>query len=608
MSIPRREIRPLSRPATALLIIGAGACFHLAYSSETFGVMRLLIVGWVVCLAQLSRLKTTRQSFYAGLLAGFICVAPQLTCFWKIFGAAAVVLWIILAFWIGAFTGITHALLERFGLFVAAALLPFIWTGLEYFRSELYYLRFSWLSVGYAFSGEPILPHLFGIYGMGFLAALCGSFFLLRGRFSFIGAGLFAAIVFTALPADKPYRTAAQMRLAGVQMEFPSEREIPAALDSLLAKYPNADVPVLSEYTLDGPVPDSLKNWCRQNHRYLVVGGKDPAPNNNFYDTAFVVGPSGEIVFRQGKSVPIQFFKDGLPAPKQELWNSPWGKVGICVCYDLSYTRVVDRLVKMGAQMIIVPTMDVVDWGKRQHQLHALVAPERAAEYGVPIFRVASSGISQAVDSYGVTVATAPIAGEGQTLFATFDLPPRGWVPVDRFLARIAVGITVAALVVLCIWKKGTRRKDLVETGKGQPDVESFVVPPQQESRKHRSSTRRDFSQAAQVPCDGRRSDAFRRICVLIGHLAAAEDGRSPAQGLNARDLSGNFHPAALLRFAEEREKAGISRANPSRVLGSVTQPFQGWKQFWEWFPGVAPCIPPQPRAECWNPFGVHAE
>ena len=102
---------------------------------------------------------------------------------------------------------------------------------------------------------------------------------------------------------------------------------------------------------------------AERNHRYLVVGGKDPAPKNNYYDTDFVVGPNGDIVFRQGKSVPIQFFKDGLPAPKQELWNSPWGKIGFCVCYDLSYTRVIDPLVKMGAQLIIVPTMDVVDWG-----------------------------------------------------------------------------------------------------------------------------------------------------------------------------------------------------------------------------------------------------
>ena len=79
----------------------------------------------------------------------------------------------------------------------------------------------------------------------------------------------------------------------------------------------------------------------------------------NFYDTAFVVGTNGEVVFKQVKSVPIQFFKDGLPAKEQTVWNSPWGKIGFCVCYDLSYTRVTDELVRQGAQLLIVPTMDV---------------------------------------------------------------------------------------------------------------------------------------------------------------------------------------------------------------------------------------------------------
>ena len=124
-------------------------------------------------------------------------------------------------------------------------------------------------------------------------------------------------------------------------------------------------------------------------------------PGGNFYNTAFVVGPDGTVVFRQVKTVPIQFLKDGLPAPEQKLWDSPWGKIGICICYDLSYTRVTDRLVRLGAQALIVPTMDMMEWGEAQHKLHARVAPVRAAEYGIPIFRLASSGISQCVDRTG---------------------------------------------------------------------------------------------------------------------------------------------------------------------------------------------------------------
>jgi apolipoprotein N-acyltransferase len=148
------------------------------------------------------------------------------------------------------------------------------------------------------------------------------------------------------------------------------------------------------------------------------------------------------VVFRQVKSVPIQFFKDGLPAPDQKVWDSPWGKLGICVCYDLSYTRVVDRLAQLGAEGIVVPTMDVAEWGGRQHQLHTRIAPVRAAEYGVPIFRVCSSGISQLVDRAGGVIASAPFPGEFATISGNLRLERRGTLPVDRVIAPISTLLT----------------------------------------------------------------------------------------------------------------------------------------------------------------------
>jgi apolipoprotein N-acyltransferase len=245
------------------------------------------------------------------------------------------------------------------------------------------------------------------------------------------------------------------LSIVGVQMEFPPQNAIPKMLDQALAKNTNAPIFVLSEYTLDGPVPDSLKNWCREHSRYLVVGGEDPAGTSNYYNTAFVVGTNGDIVFKQAKSVPIQFFKDGLPAQEQKVWNSPWGKIGICICYDLSYTRVTDELVRQGAQLLIVPTMDVEDWGRHQHELHSRVAPVRAAEYGIPIFRVASSGISQAVTGGGNVVAQTRIPGGGEIFSAQLRLPTRGGLPLDRYLAPFCVAVTgiLTAVLLFLNWK-----------------------------------------------------------------------------------------------------------------------------------------------------------
>jgi predicted amidohydrolase len=178
-----------------------------------------------------------------------------------------------------------------------------------------------------------------------------------------------------------------------------------------------------------------------------VAGGEEPVSAQQYYNTAFVIGPDGEVVFQQAKCVPIQFMKDGLPARDQRVWNSPWGKLGLAVCYDASYTRVTDELIRLGAQALIFPTMDVADWGRYQHELHGRIAPMRAAEYAVPIFRLCSSGISQFVQGDGHVAASAPFPGQGALISANLDLPTGGRMPPDRLLALISVAVT-AALVV----------------------------------------------------------------------------------------------------------------------------------------------------------------
>ena len=438
----------------------AVACFHAAYASLKFPAAGLLIFGYAYGLIRLADQPNVRRAFYFGLATGLLSYAPQLFFFFRIFNVAAVVLWLVLAFWVGLFAAIVCGSARRWGKVKTAWLIPIIWTGIEYFRSELYFLKFSWMNIGYAM---PIGSALFGMYGVALLIFSVATFFSLwrQIKMSLLQVvGLFVAlqILFVlshGYNGNGSHHPPTNVNLVGVQMEFPLQNVIPQILTQALAKNTNAAIFVLSEYSLDGGVPDSLKNWCRDNSRFLVIGGKDFVTNDVYYNTAFVVGTNGEIVFKQVKSVPIQFFHDGLPAPKQEVWNSPWGKIGICICYDLSYTRVTDELVRQGAQLLIVPTMDVDFWGRHQHELHSRVAPVRAAEYGIPIFRVASSGISQAVTGGGNVVAQTSIGSYGEIFSAQLRLPRLGSIPIDRYLAPLCVGVTgiVTASLLLLAWR-----------------------------------------------------------------------------------------------------------------------------------------------------------
>jgi apolipoprotein N-acyltransferase len=464
---------PLGWGKSFLWLVIAVASFHAAYTSGQYPAAGLMIFGYALALVRLAGQPTVRRAFYFGLATGYLCYAPQLAFFWSIFGPAAIVLWFVVAFWIGLFTAMVYGCTRRWGKARAMWLVPVIWAGLEYFRSELYYLRFSWLNIGYALPAKYLLMGT-GMYGIGFLVfglvVICPwinrsiKLFTIRQPVAWflliIILILFGACLVPAFRSAS-FHKATPLSIAGIQTEFPVPGSLPKALNKVLARSPYAQILVLSEYTLDGPVPEALKQWCRDHARFLVVGGKEPAGTNDFYNTTYVVGTNGDIVFQQAKCVPIQFFKDGLPASKQEVWNSPWGKIGICICYDLSYTRVTDRLVEQGAQLLIVPTMDVEDWGRHEHELHSRVAPVRAAEYGIPVFRLASSGISQAVNGHGQVVAKTTYPGSLDILSARLKLPARGSLPADWWLAPACTGLTALILLGLLFldWRDGRARR-----------------------------------------------------------------------------------------------------------------------------------------------------
>jgi apolipoprotein N-acyltransferase len=242
-----------------------------------------------------------------------------------------------------------------------------------------------------------------------------------------------------------------------MQMESPTETQVLAGLDKMIRQHPDAGLLLLSEYTFEGPIPESVREWCAAHGKYLMAGGRDPGENaDDFYNTIFAVSPTGEIVFQQAKAQPIPFFEDGLPAEHQEVWNSPWGRLGIAICYDLSYSRVMDPLIQAKAQALIIPAVDVITWGEWEHRLHAKIAQVRAREYRLPLFRLASSGISTFSNTSGGTMAEGTYPGHGEILAARLLPQLEGRLPLDRYLAMPMV-FGVGLLLVSLLFRGGFR-------------------------------------------------------------------------------------------------------------------------------------------------------
>ncbi len=455
----------LSWRETAAAAVGSAGAYHLAF---VFPPLAPLVVVHLVLLLALHDQPTARRAFWTGTAVGLLVCAPPMGFLVRVFGLAAPVLWLLIALWHGMFLLLVRGVARSGGTGRALALAAVLWTGLEYFRSEVWPLRFAWFTTGEAVSEWTGLMRRAGVYGAGLVlmatAATLLGIAVPAWRRRHPARALLAAAVPIALVAllslpvsPRPDIPTRHLRVAGLQLEFPGIPEVLDGLATLRARNPDVELVVLPEYVLEGPVPPAIREWCRRNGVWMVAGGRDPVPAGGgaatndaaFHNTAFVVGPDGEVVFRQAKAQPIQFFNDGLPAPGQAPWISPWGPLGVAVCYDLSYRRVMDRLVRAGAHGLVVPAMDVVDWGEWQHRLNARMTRVRAAEYGLPVIRIASSGISQIVGPDGREAVTAPFPGPGEILSGTLVLAGPGTVPPDAWLAPVALAASGAVAVAL---------------------------------------------------------------------------------------------------------------------------------------------------------------
>jgi hypothetical protein len=217
--------------------------------------------------------------FYPMLALGFLFYAPHLGFFWTIFGAAAIALWLVLAFWLALFVLTLRLVRVRFGNGWMLALAPFIWTGLEYFRCELYYLRFGWLTFGMAnFKSSVTLVGL-GVFGTAFILLTIGvGFQLFRHRRRTIDVMiilmLFLMFREALLLANGHPRIRSGISVAGIQLEGPREPRVLSHLDQARARFPRTELFMLSEYTFDDAPPQSVRDWCASNQVYLVVGGR----------------------------------------------------------------------------------------------------------------------------------------------------------------------------------------------------------------------------------------------------------------------------------------------------------------------------------------------
>ena len=161
-----------------------------------------------------------------------------------------------------------------------------------------------------------------------------------------------------------------------------------------------------------------LRGLTAETGTYLATG-YGVFTEQGLRNEATVISPAGEFLGVFGKDHPVLFGGEtSLSRGTYPVYDTPLGKIGTIICYDLDYTDTARKLARQGVQLIGVPSND---WSSiaDKHFTHVVF---RAVENRVSMVKADGGFDSAIIDPYGriLSLAAYPQGGEA-TLVA--DVP-----------------------------------------------------------------------------------------------------------------------------------------------------------------------------------------
>jgi nitrilase len=164
------------------------------------------------------------------------------------------------------------------------------------------------------------------------------------------------------------------------------------------------------------PLQSACAQWARELKAYLVAGSLPLKVGQHIYATLCVFDPQGKLVSYYRKmhlfsvTTPTgvsyredAFFKSGtVPV----LWHSPWGAIGLAICYDLRFPALFRYYAQAGARLMLLPSAFTAETGEAHW--HSLLRA-RAIENQSFILAVNQVGQhDEGLQSYGHSLLIDP--------------------------------------------------------------------------------------------------------------------------------------------------------------------------------------------------------
>lgn len=190
----------------------------------------------------------------------------------------------------------------------------------------------------------------------------------------------------------------------------------------------DADQIKFAEEDGSGPIQDFLSEQAMKNNVWLVAGTipLKSSNANKVYAACLVYNNKGERITRYDKihlfdvhiEITSEIYKESetLEAGNQvTVVDTPFGKIGLAVCYDLRFPELFRQLVLQGAEIIVLPAAFTAITGKahwevllRARALENLCYVVASAQGGYHVNGRETHGDSMIVDPWGTVMDRLP--------------------------------------------------------------------------------------------------------------------------------------------------------------------------------------------------------
>ena len=170
------------------------------------------------------------------------------------------------------------------------------------------------------------------------------------------------------------------MKLAQIQMSITADKAENLRRAESLLRGVDADLAILPEMFCcpydnscfraygeeEGGAACQMLSRVAREKKLWVVGGSIPELEGaKIYNTSYVFDPEGRCVARHRKmhlfdiDVPggMCFRESGTLSPGSDitLFDTPWGKMGLCICFDLRFEELCRVMALEGARVLLAP-------------------------------------------------------------------------------------------------------------------------------------------------------------------------------------------------------------------------------------------------------------